>query len=194
MTSPQLLFIAGSAREASYNRRLARAGAATAQEAGIAATFADLGDYPLPLYDHDEQERIGIPDNAQKLAHLMAVHDGIFIAGPEYNASLTPLLKNTLDWVSRIRTPGPEPVTVFKTRVFGLGSATPGGSGGLRGLIALRQVLEMGLGALVLPDQLLLPRAASAFDADGQLADPVNAARLKALVEKLARAARVLHG
>ena len=86
----------------------------------------------------------------------MKVHTGIFIASPEYNASISPLLKNSLDWVSRIRREGEEPLAVFKTRVFALGAASPGGMGGIRGLVTARTVLEMGLSALVLPDQFLM--------------------------------------
>lgn len=194
INSTKLLFFAGSARESSHNKRLARLGAAIAEANGIAATFADLGDYPLPLYDADLQTRDGIPDNAYKLEALMRVHTGILIACPEYNASVTPLLKNTLDWVSRIRTNGEAPLEVFKTRVFALGSASPGGTGGLRGLFTVRQVLEMGLGALVLPEQFSVPRAHEAFDEHGHLKDKSAQERFKGLIQTLARAAHVLHG
>ncbi len=124
--APRLLFFAGSARTGSHNMRLAKLGATIAEANGIAATFADLGDYPLPLYDQDLQTAEGIPENARKFEALMRVHTGIFIACPEYNASITPLLKNTLDWLSRIRNDGEEPLAVFKTRVFALGSSSPG--------------------------------------------------------------------
>jgi NAD(P)H-dependent FMN reductase len=188
----RLLFFAGSARTNSLNKRLARLGAAIAEANGIAATFADLGDYPLPLYDGDLQDREGIPENARKLEALMRVHTGIFIACPEYNASITPLLKNTLDWISRIR--DPEPLFVFKTRVFALGSSSPGGMGGLRGLNTVRTVLELGLGALVLPDQFAVPKALEAYDDHGHLKNKDSQEQYKALIQKLARAAHVLHG
>lgn len=193
-TTTKLLFFAGSAREASYNKRLAKLGAAIAEANGIASTFADLGDYPLPLYDGDLQARVGVPENAFKLEALMKVHSGVFIASPEYNASISPLLKNALDWISRIRRDGEEPLNVFKTRVFALGAASPGGTGGLRGLFTVRQVLEHGLSALVLPDQFYVPRAAEAFDAHGHLVDKEAQERFKVLLQKLARAAHVLHG
>ena len=106
---------------------------------GIPATFADLGDYPMPLYNGDLEAAEGPPENARKLKALMQAHSGIFIASPEYNASITPLLKNTLDWVSHAREEGEEPLQVFKTRVFALGSASPGGMGGLRSLITCAQ-------------------------------------------------------
>lgn len=191
-TSTRLLFFAGSAREGSHNKRLAKLGADIAEANGIAATFADLGDYPMPLYDADLQTREGIPENAKKFEALMRVHTGVFIACPEYNASITPLLKNTLDWMSRIR--DPEPLFVFKTRVFALGSATPGGMGGLRGLNTVRTVLELGLSALTLPDQFAVPKAHEAFDEHGHLKNKDQQEVFKALIQKLARAAHVLHG
>jgi NAD(P)H-dependent FMN reductase len=195
MTHPtRLLFFAGSAREASHNKRLARLAHDVAEANGIAATFADLGDYPMPLYDGDIEARDGPPENARKLKALMEVHHGVFIAAPEYNASVTPLLKNTLDWVSRVRPEGEPPLAVFKTRVFALAAASPGAMGGIRGLIALRQVLELGLGALVLPDQIAVPRAADAFGPDGHLRDKAQMELLKTVVQKLARAAHVMHG
>lgn len=192
--APRLLFFAGSARTGSHNMRLAKLGAVIAEANGIAATFADLGDYPLPLFDQDLQNSEGVPENARKFEALMKVHTGIFIACPEYNASITPLLKNTLDWVSRIRNDGEEPLAVFKTRVFALGSSSPGGMGGLRGLNTARAVLELGLGALVLPEQFAVPRAAEAYDEHGHLKNKDSQESFKALIQKLARAAHVLHG
>lgn len=191
-TSARLLFFAGSAREGSHNKKLARLGAMIADANGIASTFLDLADYPLPIYHGELEATSGKPDNARKLRAVMDAHTGIFIASPEYNASITPLLKNALDWVSR-----PEdgvPTQVFKTRVFALGSASPGGMGGLRSLITVRTVLELGLGALVLPDQFAVPRANEAFGEDGHLKNKEAQENFKALIQKLARAAHVLHG
>lgn len=193
-SSVRLLFISGSQRQASYNKRLARLGASIAEANGIAATFADLGDYSMPIYDGDIEASEGTPENAAKLKHLMSLHTGIFIASPEYNSSIPALLKNTLDWVSRVREGDEIPNEVFKTRVFALGSASPGGMGGLRGLNTVRQVLELGLGALVLPEQFAVPRAANAFEENGHLKNKESQETLKALIQKLARAAHVLHG
>ncbi len=195
MTSAlRLLFFAGSQRQASLNKRLARLGHAIAEANGIPSTFADLGDYPMPLYDGDLEAAEGPPENAKKLKHLMGLHTGVFIACPEYNSSISPLLKNTLDWVSRIREEDESANEVFKTRVFALGSASPGGMGGLRGLNTVRQVLELGLGALVLPEQFAVPRATEAFDDHGHLKNKESQETFKALIQKLARAAHVLHG
>ncbi|HXF52831.1 MAG TPA: NAD(P)H-dependent oxidoreductase [Hyphomicrobiaceae bacterium] len=190
----RLLFIAGSAREASFNKRLARLGAEIATANGLPATFADLGDYPMPIYDGDLESREGPPENARKLKALMQVHDGIFIASPEYNAGITPLLKNALDWVSRVREEGEAPLQVYKTRVFAISGASPGRFGAVRGLIALRQSLTLGMGALVLPEQVAIANAAEAFDEQGHLKDKGQQEMLKALIQKLARAARILHG
>lgn len=192
--STKLLFFAGSARAGSYNKKLARLAEQIALANGIPSAFADLGDYPLPIYDGDLEAADGPPENARKLKALMGVHTGIMIVAPEYNAGMTPLLKNTIDWVSRVRDEGEGPLQVFKTRVFALAAASPGGFGGMRGLIATRQTLELGLGAIVLPDQLTIPRAADAFDEAGHLKDAGQQAALKALIEKLARAAKALHG
>ncbi len=195
MTSTvRLLFFAGSSRTGSYNQRLAELGAKIAEANGIASTFADIGEYPMPLYNGDDEATSGPPENAYKFKELMAAHTGIFIASPEYNSSITPLLKNTLDWVSRVREPAPSGAEVYKTRVFALGSASPGGMGGLRSLTTVRQVLELGLGALVLPDQFAVSRAKDAFDADGHLHNKESQEIFKALIQKLARAAHVLHG
>lgn len=191
---PRLLFIAGSSREKSFNKRLAKLGERIADANGIAGTFADLGDYPMPIYNGDYEQSEGSPENARKLKALMKVHSGIFIASPEYNASFSPLLKNAIDWVSHTRDEGEAPLEVFKTRVFALGAASPGGMGGLRGLSQLRLVLEIGLGALVLPDQFAVPRAVEAFDENGHLKNKDSQETFKQLIQKLARAAHVLHG
>jgi len=190
MTGPtKILCFAGSARAASLNKRLARAAADAARAAGATATFADLADYPMPLYDGDLEALEGPPEAARRLLTAIASHGGLFIASPEYNASIPPLLKNSLDWVSRIRDTGiadlPTGIDVIKTRVIALGAASPGGTGGMRGLIAVRYTLEMGHGALVLPDQVLVPRAAAAFSDDRTLSDKDASDRLTAAMAKL---------
>ncbi len=193
-TTNRLLFIAGSTRQQSFNAKLARLGATIAEANGVAATFADLGDYPMPLYNGDLEAAEGPPDNARKLKALMALHTGVFIASPEYNASITPVLKNTLDWISRVKDGEHSDIDVFRTRMFAIGAASPGGTGGIRGLNILRLTLELGFGALVLPDQVMVPRASSAFDENGHLKDKDAQERFKLLIEKLSRGARILQG
>ena len=123
----------------------------------------------MPLYDGDLESRSGPPDAAVSLKRMMQNHQGIFIASPEYNASVTPLLKNTLDWVSRVRDGREVPLAAYKDRAFALGGASNGGYGAMRSLMALRQVLEQGCGALVIPDQIAVAWAGEAFD-DRELA------------------------
>lgn len=190
----RLLFMAGSAREASFNKRLGRLAHDVAEANGIASTWADIGDYPMPIYDGDFEAKEGPPENARKLKALFSVHDGIFLACPEYDASITPLLKNTIDWIGRVKDDDGGPSSVYKTRVFALGSASPGALGGLRGLIVVRQTLELGLGALVLPDQIAVPRANDAFGDDGHLKDKGQMQLLRTVVQKLSRAARLMRG
>ena len=191
---PRLLFLAGSARRNSFNKRLARLAADISETNGIASTFVDLADYPMRIYDGDTEMTDGPPENARKLKSVMKSHAGVFIASPEYNAAFSPLLKNTIDWISHTRDEGEAPLEVYRTRVFALGSASPGGMGGLRGLAQLRLVLELGLGALVLPEQFALPRAADAFDEHGHLKNKDQQEQLKRIIQRLARATRVLNG
>ena len=193
-TSAKLLFFAGSQRADSYNKQLSRLAHHIADANGISATFLDLADYPMPLYDGDIEATDGPPENSRKLLAVLKAHQGVLITSPEYNSSITPLLKNTLDWMSRGKFDDAPAIQVFKTRVFALSSASPGGMGGLRSLTSVRQVLELGLGALVLPDQFAVPRAADAFDEHGHLKNKDSQEQLKTLIQKLARAAHVMHG
>jgi chromate reductase, NAD(P)H dehydrogenase (quinone) len=120
---------------------------------------------------------------------LFGIHHGVFIASPEYNASVTPLLKNTLDWISRVREAPEPPLAAYKRRVFALGAASNGTYGGYRSLIALRHVLELGCGAMVLPDQIAVREAATAFDGLDNLRDEANANRLRTVLGSLVDAA-----
>jgi len=193
-SSTPLMFMAGSARDGSFNKKLARLATSIAKANGIPATFVDLADYPLPIYDGDLEAASGPPENAKKLKALMQAHSGVFIASPEYNAGVSPLLKNALDWVSRVREEDEAPLQVYKTRVFMIVAASPGALGGVRGLMLLRQVLANGLGAIVLPDQMLLSRAHEAFDDEGRLHSEKQLDQLKDLVLELVRAAKILRG
>jgi NAD(P)H-dependent FMN reductase len=121
---------------------------------------------------------------------MMAAHHGIFIASPEYNASISPLVKNAIDWVSRVSERGAPPHAVFRGRAFALGAASPDMLGGARGLMALRQVLELGCGALVLPEQVIVPNAENAFDDLDNLKDARQATALKALAQRLVEVAQ----
>ncbi len=184
----RLLFFAGSIREGSYNKKLAQLGRHIAEANGIEGVFVDLKDYEMPLYDGDLERTDGVPQPVRAFKALMGEYDGIFIASPEYNSSITPLLKNTLDWVSRVpRESGPD---VYKTRVFAIGGASPGYFGGMRSLLTLRQVLAVGLGAHVIPEQVVVPGASTAFDEDGSLKDEMRQKFMTDTVEALAVAAK----
>ena len=182
---PKILVFAGSIRTGSFNARLAALAAKELSRAEADVSLISLSDYPLPLYDRDLEARSGPPESAAKLKRAFCAHHGIFIASPEYNASLTPLLKNTIDWISRVREGREAPLAAFKDRVFALGAASNGTLGGMRSLIALRQTLELGCGALVLPEQIAVRGAATAFDDMDELKDEAASALLKRVVGKL---------
>ena len=186
----RLLFFAGSAREGSFNKKLARLGQHIAEANGIEAVFVDLRDYPMPIYDGDLEADEGPPVKAREFKALLGEYQGVFIASPEYNSSITPLLKNTLDWVTRVRAKGETGLEVFKSRVFAISGASPGYYGAMRSLLTLRQILAVGIGALVIPEQIAVPRAMDAFEADGSLKDKGQQALCKSVVEALAVAAR----
>jgi NAD(P)H-dependent FMN reductase len=190
MRSPKILVFAGSIRTGSFNARLAALAAKELALLNIDVTRISLVDYPLPLYNGDTEAEQGAPHNAVQLKQLFGRHHGVFIASPEYNASITPLLKNTLDWISRVREP-PEPLlAAYRHRVFALGAASNGTYGGYRSLIALRHVLELGCGALVLPDQIAVSAAANAFDETDNLREERQASRLRFVLEQLVESAR----
>lgn len=185
MAIPKILVIPGSLRTGSHNARLAALAAKELALAEAEVTRISLEDYALPLFDADLAASSGMPPAALRLKQMMMAHQGVFITSPEYSASVTPLLKNTIDWVSRVRE-GTEPTyTAFKGRVFAIGSATASSSGGVRSMIALRQILELGCGALVIPEQISVPRAEQAFDDMDNLKDENLAAALKALARRL---------
>ena len=185
MAAPKILVIPGSLRTGSHNARLAALAAKELALLDAEVTRISLEDYELPLFDADLATASGPPVAALKLRQMLVAHRGIFITSPEYSASVTPLLKNAIDWVSRVRERGEPTYAAFKGRVFALGSATSGGGGGIRSLMALRQILELGCGALVIPEQVSVPRAELAFDDDDNLKDDALAAALRAAMRRL---------
>ena len=186
----RVLVIPGSNREASLNRRLAAAAARAAVAAGAVVTVLDLKDFDLPIYDGDLEAEAGLSANALRLKALIAAHDALIIAAPEYNASIPPLLKNAIDWASRPGV-GALPANPFAGRFALLLSASPGALGGLRGLAHLRAVLEQ-LGTWLLPQSFALAAAHQAFNANGGLDEP-QTRHLEQLVESLIAAAGPAH-
>ena len=187
MTTPKLIVFAGSARKGSWNRKLAQVASSMARDAGAAVTLLELADYPLPIMDEDVEAADGLPANALKLKDLFKAHDGYIIACPEYNSSITPLLKNTIDWLSRPRE-GEAVMACFRGKVCGLLAASPGALGGLRGLVHVRAILG-NIGVHLVPEQFALSAAHEAFGPDGSLADPKKAAMARAVVASAVRAA-----
>jgi chromate reductase len=191
---PKVLVIPGSLRTGSHNARLAALATKELALAEAEVTRISLADYPLPLFDADLAAESGLPAAAVQLKRMVMAHQGVFITSPEYSASVTPLLKNTIDWISRAggRDRGEPNYTAFKGRVFAIGAASGGSGGGMRSLIALRQILELGCGALVIPEQIAVPRADQAFDDMDNLKDEVLAAALKTVARRLVELAGVL--
>jgi chromate reductase len=192
MAPARILVFPGSLRTGSYNVRLAALMVKELTIADAEVTRISLADYPLPVYDADLEAKSGPPANAVKLKQMIMAHRGVFIAGPEYNASITPLLKNALDWVSRVRERGEPALAAYQNRVFALGSASPGRFGGMRSLLAMRQVLEVGCGALVIPDQISIAQADQAFDELENLKDGRAADQLRAVARRLIEMARLM--
>ena len=170
MANPaKILAFAGSTRTKSFNKQLVRIAAHGARAAGAEVTEIDLRDFPMPVYDGDFEEAEGLPEHARRLKGLMKIHDGYLIATPEYNSSISAVLKNTIDWTSRPS--GDEPPLIgFKDKVVALMSASPGRLGGLRGIYAVRSILH-NLGCIVLPEMQGIAFAIKAFDDEGALRD-----------------------
>jgi chromate reductase, NAD(P)H dehydrogenase (quinone) len=181
MAQPKILAFAGSARRESFNKRMIAIAAEGAKQAGAAVTVIDLADYELPLFNQDLEAEKGLPAAAVALKKLFVEHHGLLISSPEYNSSITALLKNTIDWVSR-SAPGEAALSAYKGKVATLMSASPGGLGGLRGLVTVRSILG-NIGVVVLPQQIALPTAHQAIQADGRLKDE----KMQASIEDLGR-------
>jgi NAD(P)H-dependent FMN reductase len=175
----------GSARRDSWNRRLLAVLVRGAEAAGAQVTLFEPRDHVMPLYDGDLEAAEGIPPAAARLQTLFAGHHGLLLATPEYNGFFPPLVKNSFDWLSRPLPDGSgRPGTVHvRGKPAGIVAASPGALGGIRSLQHTRQYLS-NLGFLVVPDQVGVPKADTAFDPAGELQD----ARLRASVEAVGAA------
>lgn len=181
MTS--ILLFSGSARAESINQKLVSCAAQIATDKGAQVKLISLADYAMPLYNGDDEAARGIPENAQKLYNEIKAHDAMIIASPEYNGLPTPLLKNTIDWVSRVD------VKVYQGKVAGLLAASPGGQGGMRGLPHLRTLLD-NINTLVVPQQAAIGGAMDAFDKNGALKDERNHTMVEAVVDAVIAASQ----
>jgi chromate reductase len=192
MTVPKILAFAGSTRTSSYNKTLVRFAAEAARGAGAEVTVLDLRDLPMPVYDGDLEAKEGLPENAKKLKTQMLSHAGLLLSCPEYNSSITAVLKNAIDWASR-PVPGEAPLACFTGKVAALLAASPGALGGLRGLVTVRSILS-NLGVLVLPEQFALVKSHEAFDADGKLKDPKQGEGIARIARRLVAVTGTLAG
>lgn len=176
---PKILAFAGSTRKQSFNKKLVKIAGEAARAAGAQVTYVDFRDIPMPLYDGDLEIEQGIPENAKKFKDLLLAHDGLLISAPEYNSSISGVLKNAIDWASR-PVPGEAPLACFAGKVATLMSTSPGALGGLRGLVIVRSLLS-NINVIVLPAQVAVPKAHESFDTEGKLKDPKQQASIETL-------------
>jgi chromate reductase len=179
-----ILAFAGSARKDSLNKKLLKIIAAGAEDAGAKVTLVDLAEFEMPLFDQDLETEKGMPDKAGEFKRLMIEHDGFLIASPEYNSAFSPLLKNTLDWASRAESDDEPSLVAFQGKSAGIVATSPGGLGGIRGLVHLRMLLG-NLGVIVMPEQQAVPNGFHAFNDDGSMSDEKLEARIRRLGGKL---------
>lgn len=175
----KILAFAGSARKNSYNKKLVSVAANGARKSGAEVTLIDLVDYDMPIFNEDLEAERGMPSAAQAFKDLLLEHQGILIASPEYNSGYSALLKNAIDWASR-SAPGEAPLAAFNGKVVGIMAASPGGLGGLRGLVSLRMLLG-NLSMHVIPNQRAISRAFEAFTEDGALIDTKQQAGIESI-------------
>ncbi|SFO17165.1 NAD(P)H-dependent FMN reductase [Cohaesibacter marisflavi] len=184
MSQVKIVVFAGSVRTGSFNAKLANLAQKRLEANGAIVTRVDLKDYELPIYCGDIEEQQGVPEAARKLHKIIADHDGVVVTSPEFNSSIGPLLVNTLNWLSRVPENGGK-AAIFGNKVYAISSASPGGFGGYRGLMALRGFLELGVGAHVLPEMVSIASAHEAFDEEGELKVPFADSMLTTMLEKL---------
>ena len=185
MSKPSVLAFAGSLRAGSYNKKLVRIAANGARNAGAHVTEIDLREFPMPIYDGDIESSEGLPENARKLKALFVEHQGFLISSPEYNSGMSAALKNAIDWVSRPQ-PDVAPLVAFRNKVIGLMAASPGVLEGIRGLPMVRQILS-NIGAIVIPTQIAVGRAAEVFAVDGRLIDDKQRTSVEAIGAEVGR-------
>lgn len=186
----KILAFDGSGRKGSTNHQLLEIVAEGVKLAGGELTLINLRDYDIPLYDGDLEATEGLPAGVIELKKIFDEHHGLLIASPEYNGSVTPLLKNIIDWVSR-PTANEGSLKQFKGKVAGIMSTSPGKLGGLRGLYQLNTIL-FGIQVLVLPDIISIGMAYEAFDEKGQLKDEKQQNLALHLGQRIVKVARGL--
>ena len=189
--TPRILAFAGSLRVGSFNKKLLKIAIDGARDAGAEVTHLDLLDLPLPILNQDDEDAHGLPENAKTLKKHFIEHHGFLIASPEYNSSISGVLKNAIDWASRTETEDEPSLVAYKGKTCALISASPGALGGLRALVHVRSILG-NIGVFVLPDQVSVPKANEAFNADGSLIDARKQKSVRSLAGKLVEVTRKL--
>jgi chromate reductase len=184
MSALKILVIPGSLRAGSLNAKLAAAASHELAQAGAEVTRISLADFPLPIYDGDLQTKSGVPKHAINLKRMMSAHHGVLVVTPEYNSSVPALVKNTIDWVSRVQDTHEVRGQVFRERPFAIAAASDSRLGGTRSLAALRLILT-ACQAHVIPSQLALSFASEAYDDMDRLKHPADIEALGALVRQL---------
>ncbi|CUI16134.1 NADPH-dependent FMN reductase [Candidatus Protochlamydia naegleriophila] len=179
----KVLAFAGSTQDSSLNKKLVREAAKIAGQMGAKVKVIDLRDYEIPFYDADLESSQGMPQSAKRLRQLMKESHAIIIATPEYNGSLSAVLKNAIDWASRSESGQPSR-DAFSGKKFAILSASPGGTGGARALGHLRTIIE-NVGGTVVSTQVSVPNAYQAFNEQGELQDPILKEGLKKEVQEL---------
>jgi len=184
MPALKILVIPGSLRSGSLNARLAAVAAYELAQLGAEVSRISLADFPLPIYDGDLQTKSGVPKNAVNLKRMMSAHHGVLIVTPEYNSSVPPLVKNAIDWVSRVQDAHETRGQVFRERPFAIAAASEGRLGGTRALAALRLILS-ACRATVIPNQLALSFADAAYDDMDRLKHPADIEAMGAMARQL---------
>lgn len=184
MSKKTILCFAGSARKQSLNKQLAKQAAGIATAAGADGQFIDLADYSLPLYHGDEESEHGLPEHAKTLKAMFTAADGLFIVSPEYNSSFSPLLKNTIDWISRSHTENEAALSAYQGKIAGLASVSPGGLGGLRGLMPLRLLLS-NIGVTVTAHQTAVGSAHDKINEEGEFTDDAALAGIEKTIKSM---------
>ena len=164
-----VVVLSGSLREDSWNKKLAKEAASYAVKKGTNVTYFDLAQFPLPFFNADLETKKGMPENAKIIRRSIAKSDAVIIASPNYNGSMSGVLKNMLDWMSRTED-GQDSRSIFKGKKVAIMSASGGKSGGAGGLPHLQHVIEK-LGGTVAKTQLSVSKAHTKFDNNGHLFD-----------------------
>jgi len=186
----QILAFSGSLRNGSYNQKLVEHAAEQARKQGATVKVISLADYPMPIYNQDDEDASGIPENALKFRELLKSHQGFIIGCPEYNSSITAALKNAIDWASRPKQ-GEKPLECFAGKIVALTAASPGGLGGLRGLDHVREILH-NIQCHVVPGMVSVASVHEAFDDQGQLKNERTRGMLEGLMGNLVRTCEAL--